>query len=400
MHMDMDAFYAAVEVHDDPSLQGKPLIIGALPTERGVVSTCSYEARKFGVHSGMSIKEAYKLCPQGIYMHGHFQRYREISQKVHEILLSYTDQIEFIALDEGYLDITNSLSLFGTPEKIGRQIKDRVLQTTGLTCSVGIGYNKMTAKLSSEEKKPDGFFRIRNEKEFMELMIDRPVRILPGIGPKAASFLHERGIDTLRQLHQLSKEELATLFGSSGEELYERARGRGSAHVKHLGEGEAKSISKEVTYQKDMTDPKDMLSTLHLLCRSLSRSLLKHHFFAQTVTLKIKYQDLTLNTRSLTPGGAIQSAQALYEVAESLLLKAPLKKPVRLLGVGTSHFTSAPIYQLTIEEGDALYEQEKKREKLSRSLSSLYDKYGRDIVLTAGDLDSLNTLTEHDIFDS
>ena len=166
LHMDMDAFYASVEVHDDPSLAGKPLIIGALPSERGVVSTCSYEARPYGVRSGMSIKEAYRLCPNGIYMHGHYHRYHEVSDQVHEILLSYTDQIEFVALDEGYLDITGSTRLFGDPVHIGHEIKQRVLDVTGLTCSVGIGYNKMTAKLGSEEKKPNGFFVFESPEHF------------------------------------------------------------------------------------------------------------------------------------------------------------------------------------------------------------------------------------------
>ena len=159
LHMDMDAFYASVEVRDNPDLAGKPLIIGALPNERGVVSTCSYEARPYGVRSGMSIKEAYRLCPDGIYMHGNYHKYHEVSDQVHQILMDYTDQIEFVALDEGYLDITGSLALFGGAESIGREIKRRVLETTGLTCSVGIGYNKMTAKMASEEKKTQWLLR-------------------------------------------------------------------------------------------------------------------------------------------------------------------------------------------------------------------------------------------------
>ena len=156
----MDAFYAAVEMRDNPSLRGKPVIIGALPHERGVVSTCSYEARQYGIHSAMSIKEAYRLCPHGIYMHGHFDKYHQASSQVHRIMADYTDQIEFVALDEGYLDITASLALFGGAARIGQDIKRRVWEETKLTCSIGIGYNMMAAKLASEEKKPDGFFVI------------------------------------------------------------------------------------------------------------------------------------------------------------------------------------------------------------------------------------------------
>ena len=160
IHYDMDMFYAAVEIRDNPELAGKPLIIGALPSERGVVSTCSYEARKFGVRSAMSIKEAYRLCPNGIYMHPNGHKYAEASEQIHEICDRYTDLIQYYSLDEGSLDVTGSMALFGGASKIGHELKERIKECTGLTCSVGIGYSIMSAKLASEEKKPDGFFEI------------------------------------------------------------------------------------------------------------------------------------------------------------------------------------------------------------------------------------------------
>lgn len=388
--MDMDAFYASVEILDDPSLAGKPLIIGALPSERGVVSTCSYEARKYGVHSGQSIKEAYKLCPNGIYMHGNYHRYHQISDIVHEILLSYTDQIEFIALDEGYLDITGSLSLFGPPETIGQEIRKRVKEATGLTCSVGIGYNKMTAKLGSEENKPDGFFMIPDPEFFVQHFIDRPIRIIPGIGGKTAAFLHDKKLDTLRDVLSVSESMLVSLIGESGHHLYQAVRGYGSDHVSVVGEGESKSYGKEVTYQSDMTELPEMLSTLHLLARNVSIGLQRRELFAGTVTLKIKYNDLKLHTRSYSTSEPVQSSSDLYRIASSLLQKAPLAKPVRLLGISTSSFSDDSSHQISLVENDL----SEKRQKLDKTLLGLYDRFGKNVIRTGAEIESEIILKE------
>lgn len=393
LHMDMDAFYASVEVRDNPDLAGKPLIIGALPNERGVVSTCSYEARPYGVHSGMSIKEAYRLCPQGIYMHGNHQKYHAVSQQIHQILMDYTDQIEFVALDEGYLDITASLTLFGGAEKIGRQIKERVLSVTGLTCSVGIGYNKMTAKMASEEKKPNGFFVIPDPDFFQALIIDRPIRVLPGIGQKTAEHLGHYHLHTVRDLLSWTPEALEKLLGVSGVELYRAARGLDDRPVLRLGEGEAKSYGKEVTYQHDMTDIVEMESTLRLLSRTLSIGLLQDGLWCYTVTLKIKYNNLQLHTRSKTLVNPVHDANQLFQTASALLRKAPLTRPVRLLGISTSSFTSEPVHQLTL--GDTA--RAEKQEKLSQTLLQLYDRFGKDIIRTGGELESQKILEEHEL---
>jgi len=396
LHMDMDAFYASVEVHDDPSLKGKPLIIGALPTERGVVATCSYEARPFGVHSGQSIKEAYRLCPQGIYMHGHYDRYRQVSHQIHEILLSYTDQIQFVALDEGYLDITGSLKLFGSPEHIGREIKARVLETTGLTCSVGIGYNRMTAKLGSEEKKPDGFFAIESPEFFMEYFADRPARVIPGIGGKSAEKLSKLGLKTIKGLQGVSEDRLKTLFGEAGEYLYHACRGEGSDVIHRPEDEVAKSIGKEVTYQQDMTDRESMESTLKLLARGVSERLIRHGFWAETVTLKFKYNNLESHTRSKTLARPTRGAQEIYEVAAGLLTGVTLTKPVRLLGISTSGLTDEPVYQLNLieEETGTSDEQRQKREKLDETMMDLSKRFGKGMVTTGGEMLSERILKE------
>ena len=390
LHMDMDAFYAAVEVRDNPELRNKPLIIGALPNERGVVSTCSYEARVYGVRSGMSIKEAYRLCPNGIYMHGNYQKYHEVSNQVHQILMDYTDQIEFIALDEGYLDITGSLTLFGGAETIGREIKRRVFETTQLTCSVGIGYNKMTAKMASEEKKPNGFFIIPNEKFFQSLIIDRPIRVLPGIGPKTADHLQHYHLNTIRDLLNWSETSLQKLLGASGSELYRAARGLDERPVLHLGDGEAKSYGKEVTYQHDMTDLIEMESTLRLLARTLSIGLMEDGLWCYTITLKIKYNNLQLHTRSKTFTNPIHDANQLFAAASALLRKAPLTRPVRLLGISTSSFTNEPVHQITLADTA----KQEKKEKLNQTLMQLYDRFGKNSIQTGGELESKKILKE------
>ena len=200
IHVNMDAFYAAVEVRDDPELRGKPLIIGALPHERGVVSTCSYEVRKYGVRSAMSIKEAYRLCPGGIYIHPNMGKYIEASGRIHDIWLTYTDIIEYISLDEGFLDVTGSAARFGGAREVGLLIKERTAAETRLTCSVGVGYSKTSAKLASEEKKHDGYFEIPSPEALKTLIMDRNVSAIYGVGPKTAESLQGVGIATVREI--------------------------------------------------------------------------------------------------------------------------------------------------------------------------------------------------------
>ena len=239
IHLDMDAFFAASEVRDNPELKGKPLIIGALPSERGVVSTCSYEARKFGVHSAMNIKEAYRRCPHGIYMHGDMRKYACVSEEVHNIMLRYTDCIEFVALDEGYMDVTASLRIFGSGEKVGRQLKKEVFEKVGVTCSVGVSYCMMGAKLASEEDKPDGFFVIPDRESLVKLIHKRPVGVISGIGLKTAEKLKSMGIVTVEDLLNTSSRQLDSL-GVLGREMLKMASGNDDRQV--VADNTAKSI--------------------------------------------------------------------------------------------------------------------------------------------------------------
>jgi len=266
IHVDMDAFYASVETRDDPSLRGKPLIIGSLPHERGVVATCSYEARKFGVHSGMNIKEAYRLCPHGIYRHPDFNKYRTVSRQLHKIWYSYATAAQAVSLDEAYLDVTEQAGNLEGARRIAMTIKKRTREEIGLTCSVGVGYSKTAAKTASEEKKPDGYYEIPDAESFVNLVIDRDVRVLYTIGEKTARKLNLAGIYTVRDI-QNNGAKVKELLGKSGSWILQIASGIDNRKVTPYRPEDAKSIGREVTFQQDVNDYgylKDVLLLLSL----------------------------------------------------------------------------------------------------------------------------------------
>lgn len=393
IHVDMDAFYAAVEVRDNPELGGKPLIIGALPHERGVVSTCSYEARKFGVRSAMSIKEAYRKCPNGIYMHPNMHKYKEASDRIHDIWLTYTDLIEYISLDEGFLDVTGSAPNFGGARDVGLQIKARTLQETGLTCSVGIGYSKTSAKIASEEKKPDGFFEIPDPESFRELILDRNVRIIYGVGPKTAETLLQAGITTVREMLD-NKQAVIRVLGNLGNEVIELAEGIDNRQVTPFFEAKAKSISREHTFQHDVSDINYLKDALRLLARDLSLKIRLEGIFARTITLKVKYSNMKQITRSKS-GDAICGAKEIYKISAAMLDTVE-RRPIRLLGIGLSGFAGSDFKQMTIEDlGDT--RDNKRKEALNNTLLELQRRYGGEIIKTGNEMIAEKRFESEDI---
>jgi len=382
IHVDMDAFYAAVEVRDNPELRGKPLIIGALPHERGVVSTCSYEARVYGVRSAMSIKDAYRLCPHGVYMHPNMHKYVEASGRIHKIWLTYTDLAEFISLDEGFLDITGSATHFGGPKKVGHAIKERTREETGLTCSVGIGYSKTSAKLASEEKKPDGFFEIPDADAFKDLIMDRGVRIIYGVGPKTAEALQGVGIATVRNILD-SRRAVIDLLGNHGQEIIDLAEGIDDRRVTPYYEAEAKSISREQTFQQDITDFGYLKDALRLLAKELSLKIRLEGIFARTVTLKVKYANMKLVTRSKS-GDAVNRAKDIYETAASMLDTVE-KRPIRLVGIGLSGFSESDLLQMSMD-GFVSRQDDLRKEALDRALLELQRRYGGEVIKTGNEI--------------
>jgi DNA polymerase-4/DNA polymerase IV (DinB-like DNA polymerase) len=387
VHVDLDAFFAAVEVRDNPELAGKPLIIGALPSERGVVSSCSYEARKYRVRSAMSIQDAYRCCPHGIYMHPNMHKYKEASQQVHKIWNDYTDICEYVSLDEGFMDVTGSEHLFGGATNIGHQIKRRTVETVGLTCSVGIGFSMMSAKLASEEDKPDGFFEIPTPQALRELIIDRSVRTIYGVGAKTADELQRIGITNVRHIYE-NPQGVVALLGNHGKQIIELADG--IDHRKVTPSSEAKSIGTEQTFQQDTTDFAHLKDVLLLTAQKLSFDVKHKGIYAHTITLQVTYVDMKSITRSKS-GDATNNAQTIYETAAALLDKIE-RRPIRLIGITLSNFTTSPNMQMSLFDAG----EDEQKSKLDEALLKLQKKYGRSIVKTASVLGAEKRIGESD----
>lgn len=311
IHVDMDAFYASVEMRDDKTLIGKPLIIGSMPNERGVVSTCNYEARKYGIRSGMNIKEAFNRCPKGIFKHPNFEKYKKVSEQLHKILESYTDVTEYIALDEGYLDLTEKVDSWEEAGKIGLEIKKRVREELSLTCSVGLAYSKTAAKTASEEKKPDGYFEIRTREDFVNLVIDRNVRALYTVGKMTAGKLHMYGVDTVRDLQEKS-DFVKKFMGKQGEYLINLAFGYDNRKVIPYKQEDAKSISKEFTFQKDVSSFKFLDDVLFILAFRVEERAKRLGLYGEGVSLKITYSNMKSITRSMLVDECSNDAYTIY----------------------------------------------------------------------------------------
>jgi DNA polymerase-4/DNA polymerase IV (DinB-like DNA polymerase) len=384
----MDAFFAAIEIRDNPMLAGKPLIIGSLPGERGVVSTCSYEARIFGVRSAMNIKEAFRLCPHGIYMHPSSGKYGIASRQIREIWDTYTDIIEQVSVDEGYLDVTNSAQLFGGALFIADDIKKRTLAQVGLTCSVGVGYSMMSAKIASEEKKPDGLFEIPNEAALRQLIIDRDVRIINGVGAQTAAILYKNGINTVRDIIS-NEQRIKDLLGEQGVHILRLCAGHDGRRL--LRPTKSKSYGREHTFQKNIVDFEYLTDALRLIAKHLSFKIRKKDLYCKTVTLKITFANMKQISRSKS-GKFLSTARDIFDIASSLLDKVE-KRPVRLIGISLGGLTKQPAEQLSLFDD---FVEDTKQEKLDKLLLNLQYKYGLDKIYTAREKLAHKRLEEFD----
>ncbi len=334
LHIDMDAFFAAVEQKRQPALLGTPVVIGGSgdPTKRGVVATASYEARKFGIHSAMPLKTAYGLCPQAVFLPVDYEAYSRESQKVKSILRSLTPAIEDVGIDEAFLDIS---AIDKTSEDISQRIKKEIKDETGLTCSIGIAPNKLLAKIASDMDKPDGLTIIMPE-DVLRILNPLPVRKLWGIGPKTEKYLKDMGIETVGALTSLHLETLVDSFGSSyGHYLYHASRGIDESPL--ITDWEPKSISRETTFQKDITNWQFIAKTLADLTRDVVTDMKDSKFKARTVTVKVRFSDFETVTRATTIPHATDREEEIRKVAFASLKRVELKKRVRLIGMRTSH---------------------------------------------------------------
>jgi len=378
IHVDMDAFFASVEKLDNPNLEGKPVIVGGLG-KRGVVATASYEARRYGVKSAMPISRARKLCPDGIYLSPRFERYQEISKKIREIFLSYTPKVEPISLDEAFLDVTETVDSFDLAIAKAREIKDKIKEKTGLTCSVGVASNKFLAKLASDMQKPNGFTVIQKD-EIDNILKDLPVSRIWGVGRVTEKRLNNMGIRTIDDLKKVSRDKLKNIFGKHGENLYDLARGIDESPV--VPRRPVKSISQEVTFEEDVEDPERVKSFIVRLSEEIGRSLRKDKLWAKTVRIKVRFSDFTTITRQVSLDTPTSSTEIIKNLAKKLFKEKVAKnRAIRLVGVGVSNITDAGEKQLF------LFPTPKNEEKLNRVndvLDKIREKFGRNSIRRGG----------------
>jgi DNA polymerase-4 len=374
LHLDMDAFFASVEQHDDPSLAGKPVIIGR--DLRGVVSAASYEARKFGVRSAMPVAEARRRCPQGVFLPGNRHRYAEVSRQVMATLENISPLVEPASIDEAYVDITGTETLFGPPEALGRRIKQMIRESTGLSCSVGIAPVKFIAKIASDYDKPDGL-TIVSEADVPIFLADLPIGKIPGVGKRAEATLSRLGIRVVGDMLAYPPEFFERHGGKWGLDLYEKAHGRGSATV--ITSREAKSVSAENTFDVDTANREILTSWLLFQSERVGRELRRDELCGRTVILKIKFNDFKQITRSRTLPEATDSDAVIFSTVVSLLNAETLHRPVRLLGVGVSHFGREPRQLMLFDDPD----QQLRRHagKIDATLDAIRGKFGRSAIV-------------------
>ena len=344
IHVDMDAFYASVEQHDNPELRGKPIAVGG--GQYGVVAAASYEARKFGVRSAMPGRMALEKCPQLIVIKPRFQRYKEISQQIRKIFYDYTDMVEPLSLDEAYLDVTENKKGIESANDIAREIRQRIFEETGLTASAGISVNKFLAKVASDYNKPNGQKTI-HPIQILEFMEELPIEKFYGIGKVTANKMHEMHIFKGADLKKKSLEELIRHFGKSGNYYYNVVRGIHKSEVKpHRIQ---KSVAVEETFWENLLDEDSVFKQLQLISEELEARLSKKEIKGKSLTLKIKYKDFTQYTRSTTRENYFGDAEDFYKTARKLWELRPFDKPVRLLGLSLSNLNTQEKKQVSVQ---------------------------------------------------
>lgn len=378
IHVDMDAFYAAVEKKDNPELEGKPVVVGGDPEGRGVVSTACYLARKYGVNSAMPAAEAKRRCPQAVFLPTRMDRYQEISRQLFDILNSFTPVIEKLSVDEAFLDIRGTERLFGSPREVGRRIQEKIDKELGLQASVGIAPNKFLAKLASDLEKPAGFTVI--EEEMIEEVLDPlPVEKIWGVGEKTKEKFHSINIRTIGELKKISEEDLVSIFGKFGSKLYNLARGYDPRVVEKSRT--TKSVSQEQTFSENVDETEYLLSVLMEFSGKVARRIRKKNLKAETVFVKVSYDIFKSCTRQITCKRAFNDTETIYFSGKKLIKDNNLfYRPVRLLGLGVSNLIPADQEQLS------LFTEKKESDNVVEAIDQLKDKFGESSVLRAREI--------------
>lgn len=382
LHVDMDAFYASVEQHDHPELRGRPVVVGAPADKRGVVAAASYEARKFGIHSAMPSREAYRRCPDAVFVPVNGARYRDVSRQVFAIFERFTPHVEPLSIDEAFLDVTGARRMFGTGEEIGRQIREAVLREVGLTCSVGVASNKFLAKLASELDKPDGMTVVpRGRSEVIAFLAPLPVRALWGVGKVTSQALELKHVRSVGDLQAISEAQLARWLGRHA-----------AAHLRRLAFGEderdvetdveEKSISHEYTYPEDCDDPAELERCLCELTERVGIRLRAANRYAGVIRLKLRWHDFRTITRQRALSAPSCDDITLRKVALALLREQRMEGRVRLLGIGVGKLSETRQQQLSLF--DTATDQHARSERLSRAADEIRRQFGEDSVGSGG----------------
>jgi DNA polymerase-4 len=373
IHADLDAFYASVEVLDDPSLRGKPVIVGGNPGDRGVVSAASYEARRYGVHSAMPLRTAARRCPEGVFLPGRPDRYRELSERVMAVFADFTPLVEPISLDEAFLDVTASRAVHGDGPAIAARIKRRVLDEIGLVVSVGVATNKLCAKVASDLRKPDALVIVPPGDE-AAFLAPLPIRRLWGVGPQAQAALADYGVTTIGQLAALAPGTLHRRFGRHGDDLGARALGIDGSAVEPFHA--PKSIGHEHTFGHDTADVRQLEATMLDLAESVSSRLRRHRLVARAVQLKLRYEGFETLTRQARLPDATENADTLYRSTLALLQRTLVAgRGVRLIGLTAISLTDAQ--QLTLFDGAD------RADRLTRSIDLVRERFGDRAITRA-----------------
>ena len=394
IHLDMDAFFASVEQRDHPELRGLPVIVGGLES-RGVVSTCSYEARRYGVRSAMPMAQAKRLCPQGVYLWPDHRKYSAVSREIFRIFERYTPLIEGLSLDEAFLDVTGSQKLFGDGVTIARRIKREIQEELDLTTSVGISYNKFLAKLASDLEKPNGLVVVRPE-DLVARVHPLPLSRIWGVGKKSAEQLQRLGLHTIGDVAGMDVERMRAFLGSFADHIHRLAHGLDDRPVEPYRE--AKSIGQEHTFNEDVRDRETLETMLLAQAEKVARRMRRTGVEGRTVTLKLRYAPWQTITRSQTMAQPTQLEKTLYDVAKQLLAKCKLGPgdAIRLIGISVSGFTAeGQLAEAEIEQAQQLSlfdeapaptpipEQDPRQQELSRAIDALKDKFGESILTRA-----------------
>jgi DNA polymerase IV len=381
LHVDMNSFYASVEMAYDPELKGKPVAIaGNVEERRGIIITCSYEARKFGVKTTMPLWEAKKLCPQLIIRKPNFERYRTASIAMFEILRNYTELVEPVSIDEGYMDITDSFEL-GSPIQIAQSIQKRVLEQLDLPCSIGIAPNKFLAKTASDMKKPMGITILR-KRDIPSVLWPLNTSEMHGVGKKTAEKLITIGIYTIGELAAGNEIQLKSLLGINGIRIKERANGIDNRPVDPQAVSDFKSIGNSTTLPKDTSNQQELYRVLELLAETVSVRLKRKNVLATTLGITIRFKDRKTITRSKKLSNPIQQKEDIASMAKQIFIKEWDGNPVRLLGITGYDLVE---HDLAFKQLDLFsFEKDAKKEPLLKALSTLRDKYGKNIIENAG----------------